>query len=92
MTLDETKLKVLNYAEKYAARNNYKLNPDPEALDLVIEGLAKRREKFGPQYCPCRIVTGNKEQDKKIICPCVYHKDEIEENGMCHCALFFKND
>lgn len=89
-SFEETKSKVLAYAEKYAAKNNYILNPDRESLDLVIEGLAKRREQYGSQYCPCRIVTGDKEQDRKIICPCVYHKDEIEQDGMCHCALFFK--
>ncbi|MBO4302379.1 ferredoxin:thioredoxin reductase [Methanosarcinaceae archaeon] len=92
MTLEETKEKVLSYARKYADKNGYMLNPDPEGLDLVIEGLAKRREKYGPQYCPCRIVTGDKEEDRKIICPCIYHKQEIEEDGMCHCALYFRKD
>nr|WP_269850493.1 ferredoxin-thioredoxin reductase catalytic domain-containing protein [Methanosarcina horonobensis] len=27
---------------------------------------------------------------KKIVCPCIYHKDEIEKDGNCHCELFFK--
>ncbi len=90
MIFEETKEKVRQYAEKYAARKGYRLNPDPEELDLVYEGLAKRREKYGAQYCPCRIVLGDKEEDRKIICPCIYHADEIERDGMCHCALFFK--
>jgi len=32
---------------------------------------------------------GNKE-DKKKICPCVWHKDEIREMGHCHCMLFMR--
>ena len=29
---------------------------------------------------------------KKIICPCVYHKDEIREQGHCHCLLFVADE
>ena len=90
MTFEETKDKVRQYAEKYALKMGYLLNPNPEELDLVYEGLAKRREQYGAQYCPCRIVLGDKTEDRKIICPCVYHQEEIENDGMCHCALFFK--
>ncbi|MDL2261056.1 ferredoxin:thioredoxin reductase [Methanimicrococcus sp. OttesenSCG-928-J09] len=90
MTFEETKEKVRLYAEKYAAKKGFRLNPDPEELDLVYEGLAKRREQYGAQYCPCRIVLGDKQEDRKIICPCIYHEEEIERDGMCHCALFFK--
>ena len=61
-----------------------------EILNIVMEGLAKNKDKYGKRYCPCRIVTGNEEGDKKIICPCIYHKGEIENDGMCHCMLFFK--
>lgn len=90
MTIEENKEKVRRYAEKYAAQKGYRLNPNPEELDLVFEGLAKRREQYGAQYCPCRIVLGDKEEDRKIICPCIYHEEEIRRDGMCHCALFFK--
>ena len=77
------------WAEAYAAKNGYKLNPDAEMLQLVIGGLAKNTEETGKRYCPCRIVTGDPEHDRKIICPCAYHHEEIKENGSCHCSLFF---
>ena len=47
-------------------------------------------EKFGKRYCPCRIVTGDEKEDRKIVCPCIYHKEEVERDGSCHCELFFK--
>ena len=31
---------------------------------------------------------GDAEKDKKIICPCVYHIEEIDREGECHCQLF----
>ena len=88
---DELKEQMHAWTVRYAQKNGYKLNPDKEILDIVIEGLVNNKEKHGKQYCPCRIVTGDEEQDKKIICPCIYHKGEIEKDGMCHCALFFKD-
>ncbi len=47
------------WAEKYAERRGYKLNPNEDRVAEVIRGLAVREEKFGKRYCPCRIITGN---------------------------------
>jgi len=89
---EELKEQIYTRAFKYAENAGYKINPDKKILDVVIDGLAINKEKHGKQYCPCRIVTGDEDQDSKIICPCTYHKDEIEKNGMCHCVLFFRKD
>lgn len=87
-----TKEDVHTWASKYATKAGYMLNPDEEMRDLVLEGIAKNKEAHGKNYCPCRIVTGDEVEDKKIICPCIYHKDEIEADGSCHCDLFFKKE
>ena len=86
----ELKQKMYEWTEKYANKVGYRLNPDREALDYVLDGLAIKLEKFGRRYCPCRIVTGNEDEDRKIVCPCIYHKKEVERDGNCHCELFFK--
>lgn len=65
----------------------YKLNPDQEAVQRVIHGLAVRQKKFGKLYCPCRVVTRNPAEDEKIICPCIYHEEELAQKGICHCQL-----
>jgi len=78
--------------KKYAKKNGIKLNPNEKIVDGIIAGLKRNEEKYGERYCPCRRVTGDKEIDKKIICPCVYHKEEIEKDGYCYCKLFVKAD
>lgn len=75
-------------ALKYISRSSYILNPDEETINTIFEGLAKNKIKYGFAYCPCRLVSGNKEEDRKNICPCIYHKDEIAADGHCHCYLF----
>ena len=76
--------------EEYAKNNGFHLNPDKKTVDRVIRGLLRNEDKYGCQYCPCRRVTGNKEDDAKKICPCVWHKDEINKDGHCFCNLYVK--
>jgi ferredoxin-thioredoxin reductase catalytic subunit len=87
--LDVVKDEILRSVEKYAQKKGYVLNPNKEITDTVINGLAHNKIKYGRRYCPCRIVTGDTEEDKKNICPCIYHEDEIERDGHCHCMLFY---
>lgn len=74
--------------EEYLTGKDFYFNPDPDIVDSIIKAMAMRRDKFGKDYCPCRRVTGDGEADDKIVCPCVYHVREIEEQGHCHCHLF----
>ncbi|MDD1706071.1 MAG: ferredoxin:thioredoxin reductase [Methanoregulaceae archaeon] len=94
MTKDETaeEHQVLTWAEHFAKKHHFILNPDKKKLDVVIRGLARNKRKFGEQYCPCRLRSGDKEKDAAIICPCIYHADEVEQEGSCHCSLYFRED
>lgn len=74
--------------EKYLSGKEFYFNPDPETVDSILVAMAKRKERYGEEYCPCRRVTGDTQEDAKIICPCVYHEAEIDEQGHCHCRLF----
>ncbi len=74
--------------EAYVRRSPYTLNPDPEVVDQIVAGLVHNRQKHGYFYCPCRLVTGDREKDRASICPCRFHKDEILQQGACHCGLF----
>lgn len=76
--------------KKYAEKQGFMLNPDKQVVDMIIDGLIENMKKHGSAYCPCRPITGVKEEDKKNICPCIYHKDEILKDGKCHCWLFVK--
>ena len=88
--LEELKRKILEEKRRYAAQHGYRLNPDKRVLNFVITGLARNLQEKKLEYCPCRPLSGNPQKDKKKICPCFWHKEEIEKQGFCHCRLFFK--
>ena len=80
---------IKNYQE-YAEKNGFKLNPNREVVGRLIKGMLENEKRFGERYCPCRRITGNKEEDKGKICPCHWHQEEIERDGHCVCGLFVK--
>ena len=60
------------------------LNPDPEIVKVVKEGL---KAKGG--YCPCR-----REIKPENKCMCEEFKAQIadpEFEGFCHCMLYYKH-
>lgn len=83
---------ILEWARNYAKKHHWNLNPDEKKLGVVIRGLARNKKKFGEQYCPCRLRSGDREKDAAIICPCSSHEDEIGKDGSCHCRLYFRKD
>jgi len=61
-----------------------KLNPDPEIVKIVKEGLEM---KGG--YCPCRL-----EIKEEYKCMCQEFKEQIKDpnfEGYCHCMLYYKS-
>ncbi len=80
---------IKNYHE-YAEKNGFKLNPNREVVERLVKGMLENEKKHGARYCPCRRITGNPEEDKPKICPCQWHREEIERDGHCLCGLFVK--
>lgn len=76
--------------KKYAESQGFKLNPKENIVNGILDGLSANEKKYNHRYCPCRVITGKEEIDKTIICPCIYHKEEIKKQGRCHCGLFVK--
>ena len=76
--------------DNYAKSNGFRLNPDEKTVERVVRGLFENQKKYGKKYCQCRRVSGNEEEDAKKICPCAFHKEEIEKDGHCFCNLFVK--
>ena len=89
-TKEQEEITIRKTLQEYVSHSPFRFNPDAKIVDRVMKGLAMRKVKYGYAYCPCRLVTGDKEKDVKIICPCVYHVEEIERDGECHCNLFVK--
>lgn len=84
--------KVRERAKKDAKIHGYFLNPDPELLHDLLEGLKKNEEHYGYPLCPCRLANGNFNIDRDIICPCDYRDPDIEEFGTCYCSLYVSEE
>ena len=81
---------LLDLLHKYAARHEIQLNPHKPTLLREVDDLLENLQRYGYLICPCRMrdITGDLVRDKKISCPCAYHKREIESDGYCKCELF----
>jgi len=88
--MNEKELRKIS--EKYAESQGFKFNPNERIVETIIKGLLANEKKHGFRYCPCRAITGNKEKDSKIICPCAFHKMEIKNMGRCLCGLFVSKE
>jgi len=66
----------------------YLLNPDIVFTKELIKGLLINQDRYGYQACPCRLSSGQKEDDLDIICPCYYRDPDLDEYGTCYCALY----
>lgn len=80
---------IFAWAKEYAEEHGWSLNYIDKQLKAVIRGLARNYSRHGERYCPCRIRSGDPDSDREIICPCIYHDEEIATQGHCHCNLFF---
>ena len=88
--MNKEELKKLS--QDHANNKGFRLQPDSAMLDTVFNGILRNQEKHGDLYCPCRRVTGDIEEDKKIVCPCIYHEQEVAQDGHCKCHLFFSKE
>jgi len=84
--------KVRQRAESDAKTYGYYLNPDPNFLGDLLEGLKRNEERYGYLSCPCRLASGKFEFDRDITCPCDYRDPDVEEYGACYCALYVKKE
>ncbi|MFA6671596.1 MAG: ferredoxin-thioredoxin reductase catalytic domain-containing protein [Methanoculleus sp.] len=71
-----------------AEAGGYHINPDEEFTRGLVRGLLANRGRYGYISCPCRLASGNREDDLDIICPCDYRDPDIAEYAACYCALY----
>ncbi len=73
---------------KEAEAGGYHLNPDVEFTTDLVRGLITNEKRYGYWACPCRLASGNKEEDLDIICPCDYRDPDLSQYHACYCALY----
>jgi ferredoxin-thioredoxin reductase catalytic subunit len=54
---------------------------DKDHIERIKNGLKKKLEKFGKEYCPCVAPAAHNED---TICPC----KEYRTTGDCHCKMY----
>lgn len=66
----------------------YRLNPDEAFVKDIVRGILENEQRYGYQSCPCRLSSGNADEDRDIVCPCDYRDADIAAYGCCYCALY----
>lgn len=88
MIRNEDVEKTYEKLRKEAEEAGYRFTPDADFARELIQGLLANEQRYGYRACPCRLASGNKEDDIDIICPCDYRDADLDTYGACYCALY----
>ena len=80
--------KLYETLKKLQESKGYYFNKDRGRTFDLLEGLLINKERYGYMACPCRLASGVREEDRDIICPCVYREPDVKEFGSCYCNLY----
>ena len=69
---------------KETEAGGYHLNPDKEFTRGLVKSLVINERRYGYMACPCRLASGEKQEDLDIICPCDYRDADIVEFDSCY--------
>jgi ferredoxin-thioredoxin reductase catalytic subunit len=78
--------------KKVQEPKGYYFNSDKERTFELLEALLHNKERYGYMGCPCRLLAADRDNDRDIICPCVYSVPDIEEYGSCYCNLYVSKE
>ncbi|MFO7817753.1 MAG: ferredoxin-thioredoxin reductase catalytic domain-containing protein [Thermodesulfobacteriota bacterium] len=82
----------LEQMKKIQEPKGYFFNKDMKMTMQLVESLLKNKERYGYMACPCRLAAGEYEQDKDIICPCIYREPDVKQYGSCFCGLYVSKE
>ncbi len=83
---------LMHALRKVLGTQGYFFNKDEEMVLALMESLLTNKERYGYMACPCRLASGQREQDKDIICPCIYREADVRRYGSCFCGLYVSKD
>lgn len=84
--------KLYEMMKKIQEPKGFYFNKDMTMTMPLLENLLVNKETYGYMACPCRLPNGTFEEDKDIVCPCVYREPDIEEFGACFCGLYVSKE
>jgi ferredoxin-thioredoxin reductase catalytic subunit/rubredoxin len=86
--MDEFYQKTKNDAESHG----YHLNSDVKFAKELLKSILINENRYGYGACPCRLASGEKENDIDIICPCDYRDPDLNDYDACYCGLYVSGD
>ncbi len=84
--------KLYDMLKKNQEAKGYYFNEDRHRVFELLGALTNNKERYGYMACPCRLASGDKENDRDIICPCVYREPDVEAYGSCYCNLYVSKE
>ncbi|MFZ5758188.1 MAG: ferredoxin-thioredoxin reductase catalytic domain-containing protein [Thermodesulfobacteriota bacterium] len=70
----------------------YFFNKEKEKTFDLLRGLMINKDRYGYMSCPCRLASGVREEDRDIICPCIYREPDVSQYGSCYCGLYVSQE
>jgi ferredoxin-thioredoxin reductase catalytic subunit len=78
--------------KKDAESSGYHLNDDVEFTKELLKSILVNLKRYGYGACPCRLASGDKQDDLDIICPCYYRDPDLVDYGACYCGLYISGE
>jgi len=88
---EPTASEVDSYYQKLkenAEGSGYHLNPDVEFTKELLNSILINEKRYRYGACPCRLASGNREEDLDLICPCDYRDPDLVDYDACYCGLY----
>jgi ferredoxin-thioredoxin reductase catalytic subunit len=93
MNIKSRKKTLRFFYQNIVDKLGYKFSPDEEIVDFLLEQEVLLEKKHGTPFCPCQGILGDREEDMKIVCPCIpYHREHFDRMKRCWCGLFVHKD
>lgn len=73
-------------------KKGYYFNTDHDWVLDVLGGIQTNKDRYGYGSCPCRLATGQKENDRDIICPCLFREEDVVKYDRCYCNLYLSRE
>ena len=71
----------------------FKLTPDTELKEFLLDQEVILETKHGTPFCPCQPLRNDRARDMKMVCPCIpFHREHFDAIKRCWCGLFVHED
>jgi ferredoxin-thioredoxin reductase catalytic chain len=79
---------LYEFLKKAQEPKGYFFNQDKDKVWAILNGLLENKSRYGYMGCPCRLLSGDRNWDQDIICPCEYREIDVQTYGSCYCGLY----